>query len=466
MASEKKAAGGERRKGRWRVAAVLTFLTVLVAGCWDYREINELAFVTAVGLDRATRARDVKVSCLIAIPGGGAPGGGGGGGGGGGAGSQTPALMESAVARSVGDAFTKLNSLTGRALSNSHTQVLVFGEQLARQGLEPALDVFTRWYEFRRTMVVYVARPSAEQCLDLESPLVKDPTVFLHNLARVSAALGVGSSTPLQDLLEALQSYTTEAVVPLIEPVQGPHLHMGGPGPEGGGGGGGRVGGGGTGGGSGQVGQGPAPTKGPAVRLAGLAVFRGDRMVATLSPAETIYWLLLTGKLKRTFLTVRDPLSPDNSVTLELADLKRRVRGGSLSRPSLEVALAVAGATQEIESGRDYSTERNRRALEREVEGDLRRGMARLIRRAQTEFRTDIFHFGDAYVGKFLYWDDWRRYNWLHERFPQAAVRLAVKVTLVRPGTTLMPIRPVFGGPVPLVEEATAGEAGRRPSGR
>jgi spore germination protein KC len=296
-------------------------------------------------------------------------------------------------------------------------------------------------------MVVFVARPDAARSLDLEPPLVKDPTDFLVSLARVSPALGMGSSIKLQDVLEALQSYSTEVVLPLIEPVQGPHVHVGGPG------------------GAGKPGEAKAeqpPAHQPAVRLCGLAVFRRDRMVGTLNRAETIAWLLLTGRLRHAFVAIRDPAAPDNLVMLELTDLERRVRGGSVSRPSLEVSVKLAAATQEIESGRDYSTEGARRRLERQVEQELGRGMAALVRRAQTEFKTDIFGFGHAYIGKFLYWNDWRRYGWLRERFPKARVRVTVRVVLVRPGTTLMPIRPVSGTPAPRVEEATAGTGRRR----
>lgn len=407
----------------WWLAAFL--LAAGAAGCWDYREVDRLAFVTVLGLDAASQGGDVHVSCLFSIPTGGGGGGGvAGGGGGGGAAGAMPTLMEASSGMSVGDALLRLNRFTGRSISLSHTRAVIFGEQLAKRGIEPYLDILTRWYEFGRTMAVFVARPAAEKVMNIESPLVRDPAEFVMGLAEGSPALGFAGPVRLQDVLLNLQSFRTEVVLPLLEPVSGPHMHVG-PGA----------------GGQGRGGRPDGDTT-PAVALAGLAVFRRDRMVGTLDPAETIHWLLLTGQLNRTFLTFHDPRSPRHHVVVSLNDASRRVKAGSRSRPSLDVAVQMGGIIQEIESGKDYSTDEGRELLERHVARELQRALTRLVRRAQREFRADIFRFGDAYATRFLFWDDWLHYNWAWRRFPEAQVRVSVRVKLVRPGVTLNPVRP------------------------
>lgn len=419
---------------------------VLLSGCWDYREINQLAFVIGVGVDGKTGERELAAHHLVALPGqGGAQGGMSGGGG-----IAAPAMLQSATGQSVGDAFTELHSLTGRATSYSHVRVLVLGEKLAREGLLSTLDTFTRWYEFRRTMSVFIARPDAEAVLKVQSPLVTDPVEYLIGLSAIPA-LGMSNPVELDDLLIQIQSYRRQPVIPLIEPVTEPELEV----DENGRGGDGKASGGGDGQGSqsGQGGQGEVPKPPKAVRVAGMAVFRGDRMVGSLDLAETVLWLILSGELRRTFITVHDPVNPVHHLSIQLSDLKRRVKPGPLNPPALHIEIELAGDIMEIESGVDYSEERQRRRLESALERQLTRRATQLIRRAQEEFRGDIFEFGAAYVTKFLTWDPWVRYDWLHKAFPRARVSVEVRVNMVRTGTTLAPIHPASGQAVPLTGE-------------
>ncbi|MGE5509289.1 MAG: Ger(x)C family spore germination protein [Chitinophagales bacterium] len=438
------------------MALLLLLMLVASPGCWDYREINDLAIVSALGIDVTGDARTVRASVLIALPGGG--GGGGGGGGAGGMSSGPPALMEMAEGVSLGEAFNRLNSFTGRRPIFSHTRVLVFSEKAARQGLERLLDVLTRWYEFRRTMVVFIARPDAAQCLDIESPLSKDPTNFLLGLARSPVLAGANAPT-MQDLLDGLQSSRREALIPLIEPVPTPHVHAGGPGGGGGGGGGGSSAGGREGGGQEQ------PRREPAVRVAGLAVMRRDRMIAVLNPAETLDWLILTGRMKRAFAVLPDPRRPGRHITVQFSGVQRRIKARRGNPPSVHIELTLPAEIAEIESGLDYATAAGRDRLETSCEQAIQRDLEKLVRRAQHEFRTDIFDFGEFFIGKFLYWDEWLKYGWLRRQFPRADIRLHVNVSIIRPGATLRPIRPMLqdsGGST----EVAAGEAARTRSQR
>lgn len=432
------------RQTRMSVGLCLALLVLVAPGCWDYREVNQIAFVGAIGVDAA--GPNVEVTWLTPIPAsvaGGATAGGGGGGGAGGGGTAASVLTTSAFGPSVGDTFAKLDNVLGKAFSASHCRVVVFGEDLARRGIESVLDVFTRWYEFRRSMAVFVARPSAKEVMTLQSPLVRDPADFMVGLADSSPVLAFSGPIRIQDLIEALQSYRRDAVIPIIAPVPENEARAGAPSPGGPGGG-------------------KPPVT--ALRLAGLAVFGRDRMVGTLSPSETIYYLILTGRFEMSFVTFKDPLAPDHRIVIQITDVKRRIKGGSVDKPAIIVEVEAAGSLQEVGSGHDYTSDRPRRLLQRRVREELERGMLRLIHRCQTEFRTDLFAFGDAYVGKFLFWDDWRKYSWLHDKFPKAQIAVRVRFALRRPGTTFAPLHAVEGELPPLEQEVTGGRRERRPS--
>ncbi len=80
---------------------------ILLSGCWDRVEINDLAIITAAAID-ATDDNQIELSLQVFIPKALGSGGGQGGGGGGGGGATT--LLRSHKGINVSDAMSKLQS--------------------------------------------------------------------------------------------------------------------------------------------------------------------------------------------------------------------------------------------------------------------------------------------------------------------------------------------------------------------
>ena len=110
---------------------LITACTVVIGGCWGRTEVDDLALVMAIGLDKG-EDNTVYVTLQIAVPRAVASGGAEGGGpsaGGGGAGAS---LITTMRGRSILGLVDMANTYIDRRLSFLHSKVLIVVEYLAR----------------------------------------------------------------------------------------------------------------------------------------------------------------------------------------------------------------------------------------------------------------------------------------------------------------------------------------------
>lgn len=250
------------------IALLCAQLVFILSGCWSKVEIEQMAFISVVGVDKGEN-ENLRVSFQIINPRALARGGGGAGGGG----DEPPVFVITEEARTLPDALAKLAEESPRAVRFKQLTAIVFGEDIARAGLRDVLDFFTRHWEMRRSIWVLVAKKKAEDVLLEGAPVSeKVPGMAikmemerrpLHSPTRYPVMLG--------DFVESLSEAGGDAVASSVElaPMQEgkPREAAGGKGEE--------------------------KTKEKATAgtkqlvFSGAGVFRGDKLVGFLGPQET-----------------------------------------------------------------------------------------------------------------------------------------------------------------------------------
>jgi len=143
---------------------IIILLAGMCSGCWDRVEIEQLSYVTAVGIDSAD-SDGVLVTFQTVIPRMLGKSQGGGGGGGGGGVPVKPYANYSVRARNVSDAVRMFELKNPRSAMFKTTTVIIMGEDEAHKNMLPPLDFFTRKPMMRRSVWVLVAKGRAEDIL-------------------------------------------------------------------------------------------------------------------------------------------------------------------------------------------------------------------------------------------------------------------------------------------------------------
>lgn len=182
-----------------RMLAILIVLVLVLplTGCWNAREINELAFVLSIGLDKSDDG--YKVTAQIAKPEtysktamGGTSG----------TEKEKPFWLVSATGKTIFEAVRNMASVSSRRIFWSHIKVIILGEDLARNNVQEIFDYFSRNPELRFRTWIAVTPGEAGKILEVVPIIEKDPSQNIEKLMEHVNLTGKSSSIMLKDFLE------------------------------------------------------------------------------------------------------------------------------------------------------------------------------------------------------------------------------------------------------------------------
>jgi spore germination protein KC len=377
---------------RWLKLFIAIAALVTTIGCWDRREVEELAIVTTMGLDLSSNG-DIEMTVEIVMPQGKKEQQGGGF-------SQKgkdkvgQPYVISAKGVSVGDAVSRLQPALPRHLFWGQMEALVIGEALARKGLSEHLDFLARESEIRMRVIPFVCKGKARGTIGKLSPLSDNQADMLHE----EVIYDYKKATTLSSFLENLGSELEEAMLPLVDIL---------------------------------------PDKGTAY-LAGNAVFKGDHMVGILNAELSIGVRWLLNKFDHTIITVKVPDAKGYvSLSVLKSDLKL-IPHVEQGRWSMDIRIDAEEEVDQNATRLDISKPRIMDQIERDAEELIRNQAKETLKKVQKEWGSDIFGFGEAFNRKYPQRHEEMKAHW-DELFPTVKVTVSPKVTIRRIGLITSP---------------------------
>ncbi|MGD0153950.1 MAG: Ger(x)C family spore germination protein [Thermacetogeniaceae bacterium] len=441
------------------VALILLFSLCLgLTGCYDKKEIDDLAYVLALGIDKG-KTNTLKVTLQYAVPS--KLGGGGGGLGGGGGGSQVTSII-TVEANSITDALSMANNFLSRRLDLSHSEIAVFSEELAREGqIAPYMNLMNRSNEFRPSMTIAVSRGPAEDYLKGIKPVLDlVPSKYYELSSSSYKYTGLTINSQFLDFYSQLESNAIQPVAVLVAASKDKSStddQAGGSQKND------------KSGGSTKEAQAQAPqqneqpgastaeakgrskplggdylagdipkTGGGASEAEGLAVFDGPKMVGELDGEGAMDYLLATGAFHSANIPFQDPRNKELLVLLTVRQRQKPQRRVEISggKPKIYLQIALEADILAIQSGYNYETPQNLPILEQASASYFQQTIQQFLSSTAQEAHADICGFGQEARGCFLTWKDWEDYKWL-QQYKDATFDVSVSMTIRRPGLML-----------------------------
>jgi spore germination protein KC len=375
-------------------AGKLCFILLLtvssITGCWNLREPDQLAFDLGTGMD-LTKDGKMELSTLIAIPAG--VGGGGDGGGGGGT-KKKSFIVVSATGKDIYDAIQNIQRRLSRKVFLGHRQIIIVGQRMAEHGIGNLLDEFIRNPDSEMRSRKYVVKDGkAKDVLSID-PIFD--TFITDALAREESTLGLKHYYHRDFYSDALSQGTQ----PLL----------------------------------------------PAVRLnaaskkyvyAGTGIFNKDdglKLVGFLNVEETSYANWITGR--QTGFAVTSFVTHGNGyVSLKLQSLGQRIRVKMVDKQlQIDVRLTGKGTIVENNADLDPSKSKDLQIIQDELNQTTQKSIQQLIKKAQKQYKTDIFGFGERVHEQYPHqWKNTLNQNW-NKTFPQLPISVKVELLCKDPG--------------------------------
>jgi spore germination protein KC len=399
------------------LSLLLLFCTLLLNGCWDWKEIETLGLVQALGFDLKPNSDDLTITTMIAIPPKLTPASGGS--------DESPSvLIISMDAPSIYEAFNRINTTVNREITLIQNQVLLIGEEMAKQGVQRWIDNLIRFREMRRTLFIYICKGRAADIMQVKPKLELNPAEYLATLLELSNKTGMFPETRLHDFMGRYETYSQQNYAPLIAKYKRQSETTGETVPPEGG-----------------QGESPDPAKDQPedTRIIGTAVFRNDKLVGELDIYESQALQMLTGKFREALLTIADPHKEGNRIIFRLITARTPViKYQKREVDCFKVNLSLEAELISIQSGINYTTPHNEKILSQKIAQLLKRRIERVIAKTQKEFRSDIFGFGVKVRNSMLTSTQWEKYRW-PDKYPDSKIDVKVTVRIRRTGVQFQP---------------------------
>jgi len=378
---------------------VLIILTLFLSGCWDRRELNELAITLALGIDKVDD--EYEVTAQVVVP------------------SEismktstgrSPVTLFQANGETVYEALRKMTKESPRKIYPGHLRMLVLGEELAEEGIGESLELLSRDWELRSDFYVVVAKDmTAGEILDVTTPIESIPANKMFNTLKVSEiAWAATNGIILDELISDLTSEGKEAVLTGILVT-----------------------------GNQEIGTSRQNVESitPAARIEydHLAVFRKDKLVGWLTERESRGYNDITNSVKNTVTTISCP--NEGKASIEIIQLKSDVKGKIINgKPVVDINIKIKGTVGDVECQINLSEEKSIIELEKNTEKKMEETVNLTIETVQKQFKSDIFGFGEAIHRSNP--KEWKKIKdqW-NEEFTELTANVKVDVKILHTGT-------------------------------
>lgn len=409
-------------------------LATLTSGCYDAMEIDDMAYVITIGVDKGVSDKlrlTVQMSTMQKSEGGGEGGSGGGGSMSGGSGMKVGGdgvyTTITVDAPSLYTGINLINTFTPRRLNLMHSKFLIFSEELAREGIGTYISAFIRQREIRRTMHVLVCKGLAMDFVRANKPTIGEMVSKAEEmLIEQEKFTGFFTDENFGRLYNDIKSTYNQPIVALGAVNEFKAFNKEGErwGEEY------------KTGGAYKAGEIPRMGGGQ-IEIIGTALFDGDKMVGELNGDETRMMVVLRGELARFYFTLQDPLKPEFVVPLDVhqarqPQVKIRFEG---DKPVIDVKLQLEGDILAIQSRINYESDKLKPMIEEAFEKYAKNEMDKLIKKCQS-LKVDVFNFGKRASMHFGTIQEWEKYNWIGQ-FEKAQISTEVKFTVRRTGVML-----------------------------
>ncbi|MFZ5828158.1 MAG: Ger(x)C family spore germination protein [Bacillota bacterium] len=390
----------------WRKAPALAVLLLLLTGCWDLREMNQLALVMAVGIDLAETPGRYLVTVQVARPGAGK--GGRGGAGSGDASGRKAVYIASADGDTIFAAIRNLAQFTSRRIMWAHNNVIVIGEPLAREGITPVIDFFTRNQELRMRTWVVVARGAEAQ--EIVSAQTGMETVPANSISAILRHASLPGEAPRTDVSEVSHSFMNRELNTVISAVRLKDRLVN--------------------------------EEEPQVELRGAAIFNGPRLAGYVESETGRGLLWLRREMSNAVITVPCPGGGGNMAVELRSPVSRVTPFLQEGRPVFLVTVRTEGWLSEQDCTTPEMDSLALKAMvEREMSAKIRGDIEQTVAYLQEEIGVDGAGFGRRVHVEHPAW--WRAHGdrW-EEIFPESPVEIQVRVRLSKMGIYTRPLQP------------------------
>lgn len=372
---------------------------LLLTGCGNYRELNDLAITTGIAFD--IKDDQYIVSYMIAnsnkVETDSKD-------------SETKITVYEGKGNTISSAYMDLNSKNPKIPYIGHLEVVIISEDLAKKGMFEALDFLMRNPESRKEFYIVLSKNvEAGTLLKTLAPLESFPS---QNIAGIIKSNKDNQSTiVMQKYSDVITNMIDEGVEPIINGIE-----LDGNKEEG------------------QMQESlEKATPSATIKIDTIGIFKKDKLLGWSTHDETVGINIINNS---TGFVLLETKCDDKYMTSTLKDIKTKpIITFENNIPKIKLKIKADGAILEMQCKRNLEETKVMKELEKDFSERLKQIINETLNTTQKEYKSDIFGFGN-----YIYKNNLKKWNvindkWDEEIFPNITIDVAVDINLSNKGS-------------------------------
>lgn len=386
---------------------IIIYMVILLAGCWDRRELSGESVVTGMAVDKGekskykltvetTEAREMLPNTASGF---------------------APSYVYSIEGNTIAELSTKLSTGIATHPIYSHMYILAISEEIVEEGLMGFLDFVDRNRELRDdfSMVVVKKGSSAGDILQVINMYKKSASLSLaRQLENMEKNYGGAPDLKLNDFVRV---YNAKGQSPVL-----PAVHLNGDTKKGG-----------------NVENLKTETPEAQIDVEGIGVIKHGKLVGYASVKEVRYLLFVQNKIKTTTLTTI--CGDDKKLTYEVTHSKTVVTAKEKNDvPNFHIQIKTEGYLDGIECLENFTDPHSTERLDTKINSMMEKNIKEFIEKAKTKYDADIFGLGEIFRDQdYKHFKKYQKANNWHEGFAKSKIDISFEAEIKKAGLRTNP---------------------------
>lgn len=385
-----------------KILITLSFIFIC-CGCYNYKELNDLAITSAIGIDKSDNGYKVTAQVVNTQKEGTDNN----------SSSDPKIIIYEHTSKTVQEAVRYMVLESPKRLYPNHMQVIIISEDVAKDGILGSLDLFFRDSELQKNFYVLISKDvSANQILKTLTPA--DSIVSSNikkSLESDSSYLGITELVTYDELINTYLDPNKEISLPSVT-LKGKMK------------------------GSDKIDNIEQSDSSTKVVLSQMAIFKDDKMIGYLDDKQSIALSFIKGKINNTIIKYK---CNGGYVVVETTNSKSSINVDN--KGNFRIKISGDAAINEVSCDINLENDNSISKINKQVNKEIKKNVNNTIKYVKNNYNSDIFNFLDI-----LYKNQYSLYkkisnDWYKDKFKDSKIDIDVDIKVIEKGNTLRVIK-------------------------
>lgn len=375
------------------ILVIVIFCAIIFSGYLHEQDIDDLAYVIAIGIDVGSN-NNLEVTFQVSIPSEN--------------GSTTSSSSLNSSEKETSDTLNKTvecttinsgldlaNNIISKRLDLSHCKFIVFSQEIASYGIYEYIYTLENDLELRSNCNIIVSTSDAKEFLQSSNPVLENSTAkYYEIISTASRYTGYTSNITLNSVYTSISDTFGETCTILG------HIQK-------------------------------QENDSPEIILSGLAIFKGDKMVGTISVEETIPYLIVTNQLNESTISCDSPFSENKLMDFHVSVFLNTKHNVTINGSSPHIKTDIFLDATLLSNSNDFnaSSPKDIAKVEEALSNYIKNEVNNYYQKTSKEFKSDISGLGKYAVYHFPTIKDWNEFDWLN-KYEKSTFEVNVDINL------------------------------------